>query len=229
MAMDQGQIVLAHLPQGILGEDIAHFFAALLVGKVQLAAQRRARLAHGARKTFYVFADEFQNYDTSAFTKLITEGRSMEVGLVCACQFREQLPSELRLAVEKNCAFALQCRYEYGRHVIEVIRLQEPNAPDAATLLKALPPPPVTQQEQRRFVRESSRAALARPRRVIETAIAARMHAKSAPAAETVVGVATFENVEAITVVMNEPDTLPPSPPEPSSNDFTSRDRYEPL
>src|SRR3712207_8400787 len=54
-----------------------------------------------------LFRSEFQNYDTSAFTKLITEGRSMGVGMVVACQFREQLPTELRLAVEKNCAYGL--------------------------------------------------------------------------------------------------------------------------
>src|SRR5262249_30864980 len=109
-AMARGQIVLAHLPQGILGEDIAHFFGALLVGKVQLAAQRRVQLPPAERRPFYVFADEFQNYDTSAFDKLITEGRSMGVGLVVACQFREQLPSHLRLSVEKNCAYELLCR-----------------------------------------------------------------------------------------------------------------------
>jgi hypothetical protein len=230
-AMDRGQIVLAHLPQGILGEDIAHFFAALLVGKVQLAAQRRARLAHGARKTFYVFADEFQNYDTSAFTKLITEGRSMAVGLVCACQFREQLPAELRLAVEKNCAYALQCRYQAGRHVIEVIRLQEPNAPDASTLLHALPPPTPTQQQQSVVVRERSRAALSRPRAVVEAAIAARMQpGESGPS----VRVAVQQRV-VTTVVMEETEPpaaageAPPPLAQPPANGTQPRTRFEPL
>ena len=69
--MDAGQLVLAHLLQGILGEDASNFLAALLVGKVQLAAQSRVELSQANRAPFYVFADEFQNYETSALDKLI--------------------------------------------------------------------------------------------------------------------------------------------------------------
>jgi hypothetical protein len=154
----------------------------------------------------------------------------MAVGLVSACQFREQLPAELRLAVEKNCAFALQCRSESGRHVIEVIRLQEPNAPDASTLLTALPPPTVTQLEQRASVRQQSRAALSRPRGVVEAAIAAHMQPEPVQAT-----MATIER-SVITVVMNEPastptdaDAEPPNPPQLPRNGRSGLDRYEPL
>ncbi len=224
-ALARGQIVLAHLPQGVLGEDIAHFFAALLVGKVQLAAQRRVQLAHAERTPFYVFADEFQTYDTSAFTKLITEGRSMGVGLVVACQFREQLPAALRLTVEKNCAYALQCHVADGRHRVEVLKLQEPTAPDASTLLTPLPPPHGRQAGQRTAVRQQSRAALARPRSVVEAAIAARLQpAAAAP--------------QPIVLPVMHPHLMasPPAPPPPNgaaTNGTTTGkdilDRYEPL
>src|SRR5215211_7378137 len=177
--MAEGKIVMAHLPQGVLGEDISHFFAALLVGKVQLAAQRRVQLAHSQRKTFYVFADKFQNYDTSGFTKLITEGRSMGVGLVVACQYREQLPSELRYAIEKNCAYALFCAREEKRYIIEVVKLQEPNAWDAERLVTALPPAGGRVPQQAAVVRQHSRALLSQPVQVVETAILARRELRS--------------------------------------------------
>lgn len=174
-AMDEGKIVLAHLPQGILGEDVSHFLAALLIGKVQLAAQSRANLAHSERRPFYVFADEFQNYETSAFDKIITEGRSMGVGLVAACQFREQLHTDLRLALEKNCAYALFCRVVNKRHTVEVLKLQELDAPDADLLVRPFPPPRDAHADQVRAIREQSRRRLGQPRAVVEAAIAKRM------------------------------------------------------
>jgi hypothetical protein len=174
-AMDEGRIVLAHLPQGVLGEDAAMFLGALLVGKVQLAAQSRVTLPAPQRRPFYLFVDEFQNYATSAFDKLITEGRSMAVGVVAACQFREQLDPGLRLALEKNCAHALHCRLVDGRHRVVVQKLQEPEAVDALTLVRPLPPPHGRGADQLAAIRARSRSALARPRAEVEAELVLRL------------------------------------------------------
>jgi hypothetical protein len=210
-AMAEGQIVMAHLPQGVLGEDISHFFAALLVGKVQLAAQRRVRLAHGARRPFYVFADEFQNYDTSAFTKLITEGRSMGVGMVVACQFREQLPTELRLAVEKNCAYGLFCARTDKRHTIEVVKFQEPQA--YTTLVTALPPAGNRNPGQGAEVRLQSRATLCQPRQAVEDAIAQRLRQQRAPVTTMTGTHTTVVILEEETVIEHQPSGTGSQPP----------------
>jgi hypothetical protein len=209
-AMAEGKIVMAHLPQGVLGEDISSFFAALLVGKVQLAAQRRVQLAHRDRKPFYVFADEFQNYDTSAFTKLITEGRSMGVGLVVACQYREQLPSELRYAIEKNCAYALFCAREDKRYVIEVVKQQEPNAWDAERLVTALPPAGGRVPAQGVAVRNQSRALLSQPVQVVETAILARRERRSPSTVTPTETIDTLVVYEETMTIELEPLSAPP-------------------
>jgi hypothetical protein len=174
-AMDAGQVVLAHLPQGVLGEDASHFLAALLVGKVQLAAQSRVTTPSAHRRPFYLYADEFQNYETSALTKLITEGRSMGVGLVAACQFPEQLPAHLRLAVERNCAHALHCRVRDGRYAIDVVKLQERDSGDAVLQVRAAPPRRRQGTQQLAAIRARSHALLARPRIEVEWSIAQRM------------------------------------------------------
>lgn len=201
-AMDQGKLVLVNLPQGVLGEDAAFFLASLLVGRVQVASQRRVSLPPERRRTFYVFADEFQNYQTSAVSKLITEGRSMGVGLVVACQFREQLPQEQRLALEKNCAYGLFCRRAQGQHLVEVLNWQEPDAPDADVLVRALPPPVAGAQGQLAAIRDQSRQLLAQPRAMVEAAIAARMTAAPAPAAQM---------VQRTTLVVQTTATAPPA------------------
>jgi len=175
-AMDRGQILLFNLPQGKLGEDASRFLASLVVGKAQLAGQSRVDLPHDQRRTFYLFADEFQNYQTGAFDKLITEGRSMGVGVVAACQYKEQLPLELRLTLEKNCAYSLHCWIEEGKHRIVVVKQQEPNAPDAVTFLKAAPPWERGDDAELATIRDQSRLQLGAPRAKVETDIARRMH-----------------------------------------------------
>jgi len=179
-AMAEGRIVLVHPPQGVLGEDAAHFLAALLVGTVQVAAQRRVTQPPSSRRPFYLFADEVQNYETSALTKLITEGRAMGVGVVAACQFPEQLAPPLRRALERNCAYALTCRLIADHHLLEVRRPQELEAPDASILLWP-PRPPRQTRGQAAAIRARSRRALAVPRAAVEAAIA-RGHARSATA-----------------------------------------------
>ncbi len=209
-AMDAGQLVLVNVPQGVLGEDAAFFLASLLVGRVQVAAQRRVSLPPARRRTFYVFADEFQNYQTSAVDKLITEGRSMGVGLVVACQFREQLPLEQRLALERNCAYGLFCRRSQGTYLVEVVNWQEPDAPDARGLLRALPPPAVGPHGQLADIRTRSRQVLARPRAEVEAAIAARLaapHTPPLPAPPTVAGAPAAAAPEP------SPPVPPPAPP----------------
>lgn len=181
-AMQERKIILAHVPQGVLGEDAASFMASLLVSRVQLAAQRRVTLSHGQRFPFFVFADEFQNYDISAFTKLITEGRSMGVGIIAACQFEEQLPTLLRQTIQHNCVMKLLCRYERGRHRIFVVFLQQDPKGQFPIELLALPPRRPQNPRQFAFIQARSRHLLARPRAAVEEEIEQRFHQEYAHA-----------------------------------------------
>jgi type IV secretory pathway TraG/TraD family ATPase VirD4 len=173
-AMQQGKIILAHLPQGVLGEDASAFMASLLVSRVQLAAQRRVTLPHQQRKPFFVLADEFQNYDTSAFVKLITEGRSMAVGVLAACQFEEQLPSTLRQTMQHNCRLKLSCRYAHGAYTIDLVLLQQDPKSENPTLLNALPPPRKSVPQQLQFIQARARKSIAQPRHIVEEDIERR-------------------------------------------------------
>jgi hypothetical protein len=178
-AMDQGKILLFNLPQGKLGEDASSFLASLVIGKAQLAAQSRVNVPHQFRKPFYLFADEFQNYQTGAFDKLVTEGRSMGIGLVAACQFPEQLPQPLRLSLQKNCAYALYCSQENGKHHIKVEKQQEPDADDAVTKLVATAPKRVADDGRVGQIRVVSRFTLARPRASVEAEITRRLRTQA--------------------------------------------------
>lgn len=174
-AMDEGRIILAHLPQGVLGEDASSFLAALLVAHVQLAAQRRVRLPPERRRPFLLFADECQNYDISSFQKLITEGRSMGVGVIAACQFEEQLARELRQTIAHNCVLKLVCSAASGAHTVEVVYLQRDPKPAVPTVLQARLATRTPNPQQVAFMRARSRHLLARPRAEVEVDIRRRM------------------------------------------------------
>jgi DNA helicase HerA-like ATPase len=179
-AMDEGKIVLAHVPQGVLGEDAASFIASLLVAHVQLAAQRRVSLPPERRRPFLLFADECQNYDISSFQKLITEGRSMGVGVIAACQFEEQLSRDLRQTIAHNCVLKLVCSAATGAHTVEVVYLQRDPKPTVPTILSARPAARRANPQQVAFMQARSRHLLARPRAEVEAAIRQRMTAQAA-------------------------------------------------
>lgn len=173
-AMDEGKVVLVSLPQGLLGEPLANLLAALFVAMAQVAAQSRVALPQQQRTPFYIVADEFQNYDISSFNKLITEGRSMGIACITACQYSEQISPQLRLAIQKNATVQLAARKQLdarynAHHLIERTFLQQPDDdPNKQALLQALPLLPVRDPEQLNLIQAQSRALLARPRAVVE-------------------------------------------------------------
>jgi hypothetical protein len=130
--LDRGLILLVRIPQGAHGEDVSNLLGAMVVAKLQLAAQSRVNLPQAQRRPFFLYVDEFQNFATSAFTKILTEARGFNLGLVCANQYPEQLSRELQQALQHNAATFVQAVQRKGKHELEVIRqedLQEKKPP----------------------------------------------------------------------------------------------------
>ena len=125
--MDAGQILLVRVPQGAFGEDISNLLGALVVAKLQLAAQSRVNVAGAARRPFQLYVDEFQNFATSSFTKILTEARAFGLGVVCVNQYPEQLSRDLQLALTRNAATFVQTAYRRGRYLLEVTRQEDLN------------------------------------------------------------------------------------------------------
>jgi TraM recognition site of TraD and TraG len=84
---------------------------------------RRGRLPQAKRRPFYLFVDEFQNFQTSAFNEIITEARKYQLCLTLANQKLEDLDQKTRGAVQ-------------GAETTIVFR---PFEHEAATLAKWLP------------------------------------------------------------------------------------------
>lgn len=101
--MDQGKILLVNLSQGKLGEDNATLLGAMMITKIQLAAMNRVHTEEAKRRDFYLYVDEFQNFATEAFIKILSEARKYRLNLILANQYIAQIPEEVQKAIFGNC------------------------------------------------------------------------------------------------------------------------------
>ncbi|MEP7167726.1 MAG: type IV secretory system conjugative DNA transfer family protein, partial [Candidatus Woesebacteria bacterium] len=88
--LNSGKILLCNLSEGKLGEDTSQLLGTTIIAKIQLAAMHRSRLELKNRTPFYLFIDEFQNFATSSFTKLLSGGRKFGLRLTIAEQSTSQ-------------------------------------------------------------------------------------------------------------------------------------------
>ncbi len=88
--MNSGKIVICNLSQGKLGEDTSRLLGTTIMTKIQQATLKRANMPENKRKPFYLYIDEFQNFATQSFTKMLSEGRKYKLRITIAEQTTSQ-------------------------------------------------------------------------------------------------------------------------------------------
>src|SRR3989338_4174009 len=100
--MNEGKILILNLSQGKLGEDNAALLGAMIIAQIQLAAMNRSFQKEEERKDFFLYVDEFQNFATSSFVKILSEARKYRLSLTLTNQYIEQLELEVQKAIFGN-------------------------------------------------------------------------------------------------------------------------------
>ncbi|MFC1646954.1 type IV secretory system conjugative DNA transfer family protein [Patescibacteria group bacterium] len=100
--MNEGKIVLVNLSQGKLGEDNSALLGSMVITKLQLAAMNRVYKQEEARRDFYLYVDEFQNFATNSFVKILSEARKYRLNLMLANQYVGQIDEEVQKAIFGN-------------------------------------------------------------------------------------------------------------------------------
>lgn len=100
--MNEGKILILNLSQGRLGEDNAALLGAMVITKIQLAAMARSAVPEEERKDFYLYVDEFQNFATTSFVKILSEARKYRLNLTVANQYIGQIPEDVQKAIFGN-------------------------------------------------------------------------------------------------------------------------------
>jgi hypothetical protein len=105
--MDEKKILLLNLSQGRIGEDNSALLGAIFITKIQLAAMNRVNIPEQERQDFYLYVDEFQNFATTSFIKILSEARKYRLNLVLANQYISQIPEDVKGAIFGNAGTML--------------------------------------------------------------------------------------------------------------------------
>ncbi|OPY80216.1 MAG: AAA-like domain protein [Syntrophorhabdus sp. PtaU1.Bin153] len=119
--MNEGKILIARLPKGLLGEINAYTLGMILSFKLRQATIRRGNIPEADRRSFYLLIDEFHNFvssggfgythdDDPAFSSFFAEARKFKVSIVAANQHIHQLGAGVRNAIFGN----VQSRIIFG-------------------------------------------------------------------------------------------------------------------
>jgi hypothetical protein len=100
--MDEGKILLVNLAQGKLGEETASLLGGMIITRLQSTAMERTDQSFEDRRDFYLYVDEFQNFATVSFAKILSEARKYKLNLTMTNQYIDQLPLEVRQAIFGN-------------------------------------------------------------------------------------------------------------------------------
>lgn len=100
--MNSGKILLLNLSQGKLGEDNAALLGAMIITQIQLSAMNRAFQKEEDRKDFFLYVDEFQNFATSSFIKILSEARKYRLAITLANQYIDQLDITIQKSIFGN-------------------------------------------------------------------------------------------------------------------------------
>jgi uncharacterized protein DUF87 len=100
--MDEKKILIADLSSGKLGEDNSALLGAMIITQIQLSAMNRVFQKDDDRADFYLYVDEFQNFATEAFIKILSEARKFKLNLIVANQYMSQLDKTIQDAILGN-------------------------------------------------------------------------------------------------------------------------------
>lgn len=117
--MDSRKIILFKISKGLLGAENASLLGSLIIWKIYEAAMSRADQAADARRDFYFYVDEFQNFATSSFGEILSESRKYRLCLTFANQFLGQLPAGATNTVFGNIANLISFRV--GSHDADTV------------------------------------------------------------------------------------------------------------
>ncbi|MCA9383789.1 type IV secretion system DNA-binding domain-containing protein, partial [Candidatus Dojkabacteria bacterium] len=112
--MNESKILLVNLSQGKIGEENSSLLGGMIVTRLYTNAMQRAFLSAEERNDFYVYVDEFQNFATETFIKILSEARKYGLNLIVTHQYIDQLAEEIQKSIFGNVGTMMN--YVVGQH-----------------------------------------------------------------------------------------------------------------
>jgi hypothetical protein len=98
-AVEQKKVLLVNLGPP---DEIKRLYGTLLIAKIRQAVYRRAKIPASERTPFYLYCDEFQEFQTSDFDKMLSLAGGFGLCLTLAHQFVNQLEPRILQSIKGN-------------------------------------------------------------------------------------------------------------------------------
>jgi len=85
------KILLVKLSCAVIGEINAALLGMIIISKLRWAGMSRANISPSERKDYFIYVDEFQNFATAGFEKILAEARKYGLSLTVSHQHIAQL------------------------------------------------------------------------------------------------------------------------------------------
>ncbi|MCJ8325162.1 MAG: type IV secretory system conjugative DNA transfer family protein [Rhizobiales bacterium] len=108
--MDEGKFLIVNLSKGKLGSDISNILGGLIVSSIGHAAYSRQNIPETDRKPYFLYADEFHSFTSSAFAGILSELRKYRLGLILAHQHTGQVKKAILEAILGNVGTVISFR-----------------------------------------------------------------------------------------------------------------------
>lgn len=189
--MNSGKVFLVNLSQGKIGEENSSLLGGMIVTRLYSNAMQRARMAKEERRDFYLYVDEFQNFATDSFVKILSEARKYALNLIVTHQYIDQIDPSIQDAIFGNVGTlmnyvvgqkdALRLEKEYTPYLTseDLVNLDRYRLAMKMTIDGAQSPPftaiamkPIYSDfKLKEQVKQASRDTYAKPREIVETKI----------------------------------------------------------
>lgn len=94
--IEENKIILVKVPKQNLGKQNSVLLGTMVLSMINLAATSRVHQQSSGLKDFYVYVDEFQNFATESFSKVLNAATKNRVSYTVAHQMIKQLPESVR-------------------------------------------------------------------------------------------------------------------------------------
>lgn len=193
--MNEGKILLVNLSKGKIGELNSALLGLIITTKFYMSTMTRAQMTEEARKPFYLYVDEFQNFTTDKVATIFSEARKYKLSLAVSHQYIGQLTQNIAKAVFGNVGTLINFRVgtedagflepEFsppftGFDLVNLpkyttyTKLMVQGKATSPFSMKTLPPPTQDDPGAPTIIKEFSRRAYGRPKAEVEAEIAGR-------------------------------------------------------
>lgn len=97
--INSGKILICNFAKGALGEDTSQLFGIATLAMLQLAAYHRVHINKDARKPYFLYVDEFQNFATPSFVQMLSESRKYKLLMTMAEQSTSQQKDQQTVSI----------------------------------------------------------------------------------------------------------------------------------